>query len=163
EREASSDEIIQTLRPKLAGVPGINVYLQTPPSIRIGTISSKSAYQYTLQDADADELYDWAPRIEERLRQLDILQDVTNDLQLSGRQGNVEIDRDRARALGVTVSEIETALANAYASRQVSTIYAPTNQYQVILEVQPEFQQDPEALSRLYVTGTNGAQVPLGV
>ncbi len=161
ERSQGPDEIIQELRPKFAEILGIRVFLQNPPPIRIGGSLSKSQYQFTLQGADTEELYRMAPELEEKIRKLPGFQDVTSDLQLKNPQVKVGIDRDRAAALGVTPARIEDALYTAYGSRQVSTIYAPNNQYQVIMEVAPEHQLDPAALSSLYVRSESGALVPL--
>ena len=162
ERELSADEIIQELRPKLAKVPGINVYLQNPPSINVGGRTSKGQYQFTLQDADTKELYEYAPQVEEKIRQLSSLQDVTTDLQITSPQITVDIDRDKAQALGISPTQIESALYGAYGQRQVSTIYTSSNQYSVIMEVGAEYQTDPSALSLLYVKTTDNRQVPLG-
>jgi hydrophobic/amphiphilic exporter-1 (mainly G- bacteria), HAE1 family len=156
------EEVIADLRPKLAAVPGIRVYPQVLPTIRIGGQLTKAVYQYTLQDSDLQALYHWAPLLYDRLRQLPELQDVNTDLQITSPQVVVNIDRDKASALGVTVDQIESALGAAYGSRQVSTIYTPSNQYWVILELEPEFQRDPTALERLYVRSTAGRLVPLG-
>jgi len=155
------DEMIQRLRKEFAKVPGINVYLQNPPLIRIGGMLSKSLYQFTLQGPDLQELYHWAPLVQERLAKLDGFQDVTSDLLITSPQVTVEIDRDKSRALGVTAQQIENALYDAYGQRQVSTIYAPVNQYWVILELMPEYQRDPSALSQLYIHSTTGQLVPL--
>ena len=145
------DELMQKLRPVVAKVPGITVYMQNPPPIRIGGQLTKSQYQYTLQGPDTKELFTAAPKLEQELRKLPGLQDVTSDLQLKNPQVNVEIDRDKAAALGITAQQIEDALYTAYGSRQISTIYAPTNAYRVIMELKPEYQLDPQALSMLYV------------
>ena len=153
--------MIQRLRPKLANIPGLKVFLQNLPAIRIGGQLTKSQYQYTLQDADTQTLFAWAPRVEAKLRSLPGFQDVTSDLQITNPQVMVQIDRDKAASLGVTPEQIETALYNAYGSRQVSTIYTPTNEYQVIMELAPEFQQDANALSMLYVRSSTGNLVPL--
>jgi HAE1 family hydrophobic/amphiphilic exporter-1 len=155
------DKIIAELRPQLAAVPGIRVYPQVLPTIRIGGQLTKAVYQYTLQDADLQELYHWAPLLYDRLRQLPGLQDVNTDLQITSPQVVVDIDRNKAGALGVTVDQIESALGAAYGSRQVSTIYTSSNQYWVILEVDPRYQQDPSALTRLHVRSVNGRLVPL--
>jgi hydrophobic/amphiphilic exporter-1 (mainly G- bacteria), HAE1 family len=160
ERNLSADEVIQKLRSKLALVPGINVFLQNPPAIQIGGRVTKGQYQYTLQGADIKELYHWAPIVEGKLRDLPGLQDVTSDLQISNPEVWVEIDRDKALTLGISAEQMETALYNAYGSRQVSTIYAPTNQYQVIMEVEPQYQLDPSSLSMLYVRSASGRLVP---
>ena len=161
DRNQGPDEIIQELRPQFAKILGIRVFLQNPPPIRIGGSLSKSQYQFTLQGADTKELYEWAPKLEEKLRALPGLQDVTSDLQLKNPQVKVGIDRDRAATLGVTPARIEDALYTAYGSRQISTIYAPNNQYQVIMEVAPEHQLEPASLSSLYVRSEAGTLVPL--
>ena len=158
---ATPDEIIQRLRPKLAVVPGFRVFLQNIPTIRIGGQFSKTQYQFTLQNADTDELFQWTPVITERISKLPGFQDVTNDLQIANPQVNVEINRNRASALGVTAQQIENTLYNAYGQRQVSTIYTSSNQYWVILELDPKFQNDPSALSLIHVRAANGALVPL--
>jgi hydrophobic/amphiphilic exporter-1 (mainly G- bacteria), HAE1 family len=156
-----ADQVIRELTPKLAAIPGIRTYLQIPPVIRIGGRPTKTQYQFTLQGADIDALYDNAAKLEAKLRQNPKLQDVTTDLQIKNPQVSVQIDRDRAASLGVTVEQIEQALYDAYGSRQVSTIYTPNNQYWVILELLPEYQRDPAALGLLYVRSQKGALVPL--
>ncbi len=158
----SADEVMQRLRPKLQSIPGIKVYLQNLPTIRLGGVLTKSLYQFTLQDSDADQLYHWAPIIEDKIRALPGFQDVTSDLQIKNPQVVLDIDRDKASALGVTAQQIENALYDAYGQRQVSTIYTPTNEYWVILELQPKYQLDPSALSLLYVRSSTGSLVPLG-
>lgn len=160
ERALSADEVIQKLRTKVAQIPGINVFLQNPPAIQIGGRVTKGQYQYTLQGADIKELYHWAPLLEGKMLELPGLQDVTSDLQIKNPELWVDIDRDKALALGITAAQIETALYNAYGSRQVSTIYTPINQYQVILEVEPQYQLDPSSLSMLYVRSSSGRLVP---
>jgi HAE1 family hydrophobic/amphiphilic exporter-1 len=161
ERKKTPEELIEELRPKLSGVPGLRVFLQNLPPIRIGGMFTKSLYQYTLQGTDTDELYRFAPVIESKMRALPELQDVTSDLQIANPQVFVEINRDRASALGVTADQIQNALYSAYGSRQVSTIYTPSNEYWVILELQPQYQRDPTALSMLYVRASDGRLVPL--
>jgi len=161
ERDRSADEIIQDLRPKLATIPGIQVFLQNPPPIRIGGRLTKSQYQFTLQGADLDALYRYAPVLEARLRQIPGLEDVTSDLQIKNPQVNIEINRDKASLLGVTAQQIEDALSSAYSSRQISTIYAPNNSFQVILELEPQHQMEPAALAMLYIRSSKGALVPL--
>jgi hydrophobic/amphiphilic exporter-1 (mainly G- bacteria), HAE1 family len=161
ERRLSADELIQKLRPKLAGIPGIKVYLQNPPVIRVGGQLTKSPYQYTIQGPSIDELYHWAAIIETKLRNLTELQDVTSDLQIVSPQVVLDIDRNKATALGVTAQQIEDTLYSAYGSRQVSTIYAPNNEYQVILEVEPQYQRDPSSLAMLYTQSSNGRLIPL--
>ena len=157
----SADETIQELRPRLAPVPGIRVFMQNLPPIRIGGVLTKSQYQYTLTSPDIRELYDHAPRLEDRLRALSGFQDVTSDLQIRNPQVNVAINRDKASALGVSAQQVEDALQSAYGSRQISTIYAPNNQYQVIIEVLPEYQSEPSTLSLLYIRSSTGSLVPL--
>ncbi|MGA2192532.1 MAG: efflux RND transporter permease subunit [Nitrospirota bacterium] len=155
------DDIIQRLRPRLAQIPGINVFLQNLPPIRIGGQLTKSLYQLTLQDPDTAELYKYATLLNDKLTTVPELQDVTSDLQVTNPQVNVEIDRDKASALGVTAGQIEDALYSAYGARQVSTIFAPNNQYKVILEALPQFQMEPSALSKLYIRSSGGTLVPL--
>jgi len=161
ERDLHVDEVIQRLRGKLDQVPGIQAFLQNPPPIRIGGTLSKSQYQFTLQSPDTDELYRYAPILEERLRGLKELHDVTSDLAVENPQIDIEIQRDKAAALGVTAHQIEDALFSAYSSRQVSTIFAANNDYQVILELKPEYQRDPEAVQLLYVRSDSGRLIPL--
>ncbi|MGQ0579039.1 MAG: efflux RND transporter permease subunit [Betaproteobacteria bacterium] len=156
-----ADQIIEELRPKLTAIPGLKVYLQNLPLIRIGGRLSKSEFQYTLQDADTAELYHWAPRLQDRLRSMPDFQDVNSDLQITNPTVKVEIDRDKASTLGVSAEQIEDALYSAYGSRQVSTIFTPSNDYVVILELAPQYQASPEAMSLLYVRSSSGALVPL--
>jgi hydrophobic/amphiphilic exporter-1 (mainly G- bacteria), HAE1 family len=161
DRKLSVDQVIQSLRPKLAQVPGIQVFMQNPPPIRLEAQLSKSQYQFLLQSPDTKVLYESAADLEAKLRQLPQLLDVTSDLQLKNPQVNVKIDRDKATSLGISPQQIEDALYYAYGSRQVSTIYAPTNQYQVILELEPQYRADPMALGMLYVRSSTGVLVPL--
>jgi len=158
---AGVDEIIQELRAKLTGIPGFTVYPQKLPTIRIGGHLTKAAYQYTLQDADAADLYKWAPVLLDKVRGLPGFLDVNSDLQATSPQVLVEIDRDRASAMGVTASQIEAALNSAYGAPQVSTIFTPTNQYWVMMELLPRFKDDPDALGMLYIRSTSGKLVPL--
>jgi len=157
----SADEIVRQLQPQLATIPGIRTYLQVPPVIRIGGRNAKAQYQFTLQGADIAALYESAGRLEARLRTVPILQDVTTDLQIKNPQARVQIDRDRAARLGVTVQQIEEALYDAYGSRQVSTIYTDNNQYWVIQELLPEYQLDLSAMRLLYIRSQQGTLVPL--
>ncbi|MFN6566782.1 efflux RND transporter permease subunit [Dendronalium sp. ChiSLP03b] len=161
ERHLSADEVVQELRPKLSRVPGIKVFLQNPPAINVGGQQTKAQYQFALQSPNVQELYQYAPLLDEKLRTLSDLQDVNSDLQIKNPQVRVDINRDQASALGLTVNQIETALSNAYGTRQVSTIYAPDSQYQVIMGVEPEYQQNPNALDLLSVRTPNGQLVPL--
>ncbi len=161
ERKLNANQIIQELRPKFAQIPGINVYLQNPPLIRVGGMLTKALYQFSLQDTDTKELYHWSPILMNKIAAMtNVFQDVTSDLLVANPQVMVEIDRDKASALGVTAGQIENALYDAYGERQSSTIYTDINEYWVILEVEPQFQRDPDALGQLYITSsvtdTNG-------
>ncbi|HMG70074.1 MAG TPA: efflux RND transporter permease subunit [Gemmatimonadaceae bacterium] len=157
----TADEIVNELRPKLSGIPGINVFMQVPPAIQIGARSSKSLYQYTLQSPDIEALDSAAKRMEAKMRSITQIQDVTSDLQIANPQVIVDIDRDRAASLGVSAQQVESALYDAYGSRQVSTIYTPNNQYMVVMELLPQFQRDINALRMLYVRSDKGDLVPL--
>ena len=161
QRRLNADGVIQELRPKVSQVPGIMMFLQNPPPVRIGGQLTKAQYQFTLQSPDTEELYRVVPLMQEEMRKIPELQDVTNDLQITNPQVDVEIDRDKASAVGLTVQQIEDALYYAYGSRQVSTIYAPNNQYQVILELERQYQTNLSALSLLYIRSSNGSLVPL--
>ena len=161
QRSASADEVINGLRGKLNGIPGVRVFLTNPPAIRIGGTPGRSAYQYTLQGADTAELYEAAPRLEAELHHFPQLVDITSDLQLASPQVNVTLDRDRIGALGLTVDQVQTAMSGAYASSQVATIFAPTNQYSILMRVAPEFQDRPDALSALYLRSASGSLIPL--
>src|SRR5262249_17530361 len=142
----SAQQIIQDLRPKLAAVTGINAFPQLLPPIRIGGQLTKSQYQFTLQTPDTNELYQYAPKLETKLRNYrefrNLMQDVTSDLQVKNPQVNLDIDRDKASALGITANQIEDALYTAYGQRQISTIYAPNNAYRLITELQNQYQLD---------------------
>jgi HAE1 family hydrophobic/amphiphilic exporter-1 len=157
----TADEIVNELRPKLQGIPGMNVFMQVPPAIQIGARSAKSLYQYTLQSPDIVALDSAAKRMEARMRGIAQIQDVTSDLQIANPQVVVDIDRDRAASLGVNATQIESALYDAYGTRQVSTIYTPNNQYMVVMELLPQFQQDINALRMLYIRSDKGDLVPL--
>ena len=156
-----ADDVVRALRPKLANLIGVKAFLQNVPAIRIGGQLTKSPYQFVLQGASTELLYQWAPRIEQKLRSLPALVDLSSDLQIARPQVTVEIDRPKASALGVSAQQVETALNNAYGAKQVSTIYTATNQYWVILELDPRFQKDPSALPLLYVRSSTGALVPM--
>ena len=161
-RTSSADQIIARLRPQVAQVPGIRAFMVNRPPIQLGgSFGARSLYQFTLQDSDLDELYEWAPKFEAQMRTLPEIDDVSSDLQLRNPQVQVQIDRDKIGTLGLTVNQVETALYNAYGTRQVTQIYASNNQYQVILGVAPEFQRDPAALSLLYVRSKTGQLIPL--
>jgi HAE1 family hydrophobic/amphiphilic exporter-1 len=161
ERKMNPDEIIQALRPKLGSIPGIKVSLQNPPPIRLGGQITAGQYQYTLQDTDLSELYQWTDTLLARLRKLPGFEDVTSNLNNKSPVMALEIDRDKLASLGLSFGQVEDALQSAFSARQISTIYGATNQYQVILELAPEFQDDPNILARLHVRATGGALVPL--
>ena len=162
ERTRSVDQIIADLRPQVAKVPGVRVFMVNQPPINLGGQQGpRSTYQFTLQDTDTAELYKAAPLMEAKMKELAGIEDVNSDLRLNNPQIQIDMDRDRISSLGLTVNQVETALYNAYGTRQVSQIYAPNNQYQVILGVAPEFQSDPAALSMLYVRSSSGKLVPL--
>lgn len=161
ERDLSADQLIQVLRDKIASVPGITAYLQNIPSIRIGNLS-KSSYQFTLQSTDTAELYRWATLFTDELKKVPGFQDVTNDLQYTGPRLNIHLLRDKMAALGVNAEQVENTLAYAYGGQvQISTIYKPEDQYWVLIELDPEFQNNPDILSQLYVHSSNGNQIPL--
>jgi HAE1 family hydrophobic/amphiphilic exporter-1 len=155
------DQIIEELRPKLAVVPGIRAYMQNLPPIRIGGLLTKSLYQFTLQSPDTEELYPASQQLVAKLREIPGLLDVNSDLQIKNPQVNVVLDRDRASAVGVTAEQVEDALYTGYGARQISTIYTPNNQYRVIMELEPQYQGDPAALSLLYIRANGGQLVPL--
>ncbi len=155
------DQVIQELRPKLSAVPGIRVFMQNLPPIRIGGMLTKSQYQFTLQGTNTEELYRYATMLETKMKKLPELQDVTSDLQITNPQVNVKIDRDKASALGISAQQIEDSLSTAYSSLQISTIYAPNTEYKVIMELQPQYQMDPSVISMLYIHSSNGQLVPL--
>lgn len=154
-------DVIQQLRRQLAGIPGMAVFLQPVQNLRIGGRSSKSLYQYTVQGLDLEDLHRWADRLERALHGLPILQDVTSDLQLDSPQAYVHIDREKAAALGIGVDQVRSALYSAFGQRQVSTIYTPANDYDVLIELEPRYQQDDGALSRIHVRAAGGRLVPL--
>ena len=156
-----ADQVVRELRPKLANVMGAKIFLQNVPAIRIGGQLTQSPYQYVMRSANIEELYQWAPVIEQKLKTLPELVDISSDLQITRPEVTVEIEREKASALGVSAQSIEMALNNAYGARQVSTIYTATNQFWVILELAPRYQTDPSALPLLYVRSSTGALVPL--
>ena len=155
------DDVMQDLRRKLSVVPGANVYIQHRPQINVGGFRSKALYQLTLQSQSTDDLYDAANLMVAKLGGVREVSDASSDVQVSNPQIEVTIDRDKAAMLGVSASQIEDALGSAYGQRQVSTIMAPNNQYQVILELAPEYQRDPEALSSLYIRTQGGQLIQL--
>jgi hydrophobe/amphiphile efflux-1 (HAE1) family protein len=162
ERSLNADEVVRELNRKLAAIPGVNAFLQNPPVFNIGGRYAKLPYQYTLQDLDLNELQDVSNRMTAAMaNDPTFAGQVTSDLNLSTPAVNVNIDRDRAAALGINAMQIENALGAAYGGEQVSSIYAPSDQYQVILELLPQYQADASALSRLYVAAAGGTLVPL--
>jgi HAE1 family hydrophobic/amphiphilic exporter-1 len=161
ERKRSADDISRDINKAVAGIPNITVFVQNPPAISIGGLASKSLYQYTLQSGDITSLNSSARELERRLRALPGLTDVTSDLLIENPQVTVDIDREQAGQLGVSASEIENTLYDAFGQRQVSTIYTSTNEYWVVMELLPEYQQDVDALGKLWVRSTRGPLVPL--
>jgi HAE1 family hydrophobic/amphiphilic exporter-1 len=161
ERTLTADQVIEELRPKLAAVPGIRAYPTNPPAINIGGRMSRSLFQVTFQGSDTDELFTYAFQMEQKMRRMAELQDVSSDMQLKNPELHVEINRDQALSMDVTPLQIEDALYTAYGTRQVSTIYTPNNDYQVILELLPQYQRDRSSLSMLYIRSAQGQLVPL--
>ena len=162
QRKLNADEVIQEMSRKFSTVAGIQVFMQNPPPISIGGHHTKSQYQFTLQSPDLQTLYQASHVLESRIKQIPGLQNVTSDLQIASPQVDVQIDRDRASSLGISAGQVEQALYNAYGARQVSTIYTPTNQYWVIMELLPQYQRDLSALNMLYIHSSTGDLVPLG-
>ncbi|QKQ73357.1 efflux RND transporter permease subunit [Nostoc sp. TCL240-02] len=160
QRQLGADEIIQELRTKLATVPGIQVFLQNPPAIPIGAQQSTGLYQVALQSSDVKPLQEYVPQLVLKMKEMTELQDVNSDLQFAS-QIQIDIDRDKASTYGITAEQIENTLRSAYGSYQVSTIYAATNEYQVILELAPQYQEDINALLTLYINSSTGVAVPL--
>jgi hydrophobic/amphiphilic exporter-1 (mainly G- bacteria), HAE1 family len=161
QRALSVDQVIAELRPKLFSVPGMLAFLQNPPPITITGQESTSVYQLTLQSANLQEIYKWVPPLTAKMQTLPGFVDVNSDLQIQSPQLKLDIDRDRALSLGVTPQQIESALAASYGNQQVSTIFTPSNQYQVITEVEKRYQTSPDALAKLYVHSSQGPLVPL--
>ncbi|MEH2266349.1 efflux RND transporter permease subunit [Nostoc sp.] len=160
-RKLSADEIIQELTPKLRRTTGIKTFLRSPPAIPIGGQQTNSTYQFTLQSLNLQDLRQYVPKLVDKVKTLPGLRDVDSDLQLSTPQIQVQIDHNKAATLGITAELVQQTLSAAYGSSQVSTIYTPNDQFYVILEVKPEFQRDPSALSMLYVQSSTGKLVPL--
>jgi HAE1 family hydrophobic/amphiphilic exporter-1 len=161
EREAHVQQVIQELRAETSQVVGIRAYFQNPPTIQVGGRFARSQYQYTLQSTDTEELYHYAPLLAEKMTAMPGVRDVTTDLQLKNPEVKIEIDRDKASALGVSAEQVEDALYTAYGSREISTIYAPTNQYSVIMQLEPQYQTDPGVLDLLYVRSAHNQLVPI--
>ncbi|MEH2163687.1 MAG: efflux RND transporter permease subunit [Nostoc sp.] len=160
-RKLSADEIIQELTPKLRRVTGIKTFLRSPPAIPIGGQQTNSSYQFTLQSLNLQDLRQYVPKLVDKVKTLPGLRDVDSDLQLSTPQIQVQVDHNKAATVGITAELVQQTLSAAYGSSQVSTIYTPNDQFYVILEVKPEFQRDPSALSMLYVQSSTGKLIPL--
>jgi hydrophobic/amphiphilic exporter-1 (mainly G- bacteria), HAE1 family len=161
EREQSSEQIANRLRSKLSQIPGLNVFLTIPASINIGGRMSRSQYQISLQGPDTTELYKYAADMQEKMKEISGITDISSDLEMKNPQIEVDINRDKAAALGVSVNTIESTLYNAYGSKRISTIYSSSNTYSVIIELKPEFSRDMDSLASLYLTSSNGELVPL--
>ena len=161
ERGISAQQFINRMRPRLLDVGGMRVFMFPAQDVRAGGRQSNASYQFTLWDANLDELLQLVPRVVDRVQKIPELVDVTTDREQGGLQANVVIDRQAAARLGVKIQDIDNALNNAFAQRQISTIYSERNQYRVILEIDPQFQRDPSDLSRVYVVGSGNTQVPL--
>src|SRR5271168_307373 len=161
ERNDTAEEVVQRLRRKVAGVEGAKFFMQVPQNITVGGRLSRTQYQYTLTDTDDAELNHWAPILEGEMRKLPELQDVASDQQNAAPTMTINIDRDAAYRLGLNAALIDQTLYDAFGQRQVATIYTASTQYKVVLEVQPQFQSDPAALSKLYISSPGGVQVPL--
>src|SRR5271169_1990791 len=160
-RKISVDQVIARLRPKMAHVPGATLYFQGVQDLQIGGRQSNAQFQYTLSGENLNELYEWAPKLLQKLKTIPQLKDVNSDQQVSGLEENVIIDRDTASRLGITPSQIDNILYDAFGQRQISTIYRTLNQYHVVLEVDPKYQLTPDALQSVYIITSQGAQVPL--
>jgi multidrug efflux pump len=161
ERKVSAFQVVNRLRPKLAAIPGATLFLQPSQEIQIGGRLGNGSFQYTLIADNLKDLLYWAPLLESKLKQVRILQDVNTDLQNRGLATNLVIDRDTASRLGVSASAIDNILYDAFGQRQVSVMYEGINQYHVVMEVDPRFQQDPQALNNIYVPSSTGSPVPL--
>ena len=161
ERKETADQVINRLRPKLMREVGITLYLQAAQDLRVGGRSGRSQYQYTLQSSNLDELRDWSPKLVDKLNHTPGLQDVNTDQQARGLQETVVINRDAAARLGIQPQAVDNTLYSAFGQRQISVIYTQQNQYRVILETDPKFQEEATSLDKVYVTGTGGKQVPL--
>jgi HAE1 family hydrophobic/amphiphilic exporter-1 len=161
EHRMNVDDVMRELQTKLKKIPGIKVFLQNPPAIRIGGQQSKSLYQFTLSSPQTSQLYHYAQEFEQKMKDLPGLADVTSDMQIKNPQANVIVDRDQASVLGVTPQQVENALYSAYGQRLVSPIYTSNNEYWVVMDVQKQFQKDPNMLSDLYIHSSSGQLVPL--
>ena len=162
QRTMTANQIIRRLRPKVAAVPGVKFFMQAGQDISVGGRLSRTLYQYTLTATDSSELNHWAPIVEAAMKKLPELEDVASDQQVAAPHIGIEIDRDAASRVGVSPALIDQTLYDAFGQRQIANIYTSTSQYKVVLEVGREFQDDPNALSKLYVPGPNGVQIPIG-
>jgi multidrug efflux pump subunit AcrB len=163
QRSQTSDQVIAELRPKLAAIPGIMLFLQSVQDVRMGGRGARTQYQYTLQDANLAELNQWAPRVFDTLKALPELRDVASDQQTNALQLSLEVDRDIASSLGVSLQAVDGTLYDAFGQRQVATMYTQLNQYRVVLEAKPGLAGQPVALDNMYVHSQSGALVPLSV
>jgi multidrug efflux pump len=161
ERKASAEQVINRLRPKLARIPGATLYMQASQDIRVGGRGSNSQYQYTLQSDKLADLNEWAPKLLDKLKTLPLVLDANSDQQVHGLESRLIIDRATAARLGISPAAIDTTVYSAFGQRQVSTMYTGINQYHVVLEVLPEFQQNPASLNSIYVRATDGTPVPI--
>ncbi len=154
-------QVIEELRPKVSRFPGMRVFMTIPPAIRIGGRGSKSSYEFTVQGPDTKTLYAEAEKLQAEIARLPLIQDVTSDVQIKNPRVNLEIDRDKAAALQINASQIESALYSGYGPSWVSTIYAPTNQYKVMLELDPKYQAHADSISEIFLKSGTGQLVPL--
>ncbi|MCU1292620.1 MAG: multidrug transporter [Bryobacterales bacterium] len=161
ERKASADQVINRLRGKLSHIPGATLYMQAAQDIRIGGRGGNSQYQFTLQSDKLDDLNEWAPKLLAKLKTIPLVLDANSDQQIHGLESRLVIDRSTASRLGISPQDVDTTLYSAFGQRQVSTMYTGINQYHVILEVLPEFQQNPSSLNSIYVRANNGTAVPM--
>ena len=161
DQRGTMKQTIEGLRRAVRQVAGVNVFMRPVQNLQLGGRSSKAQYQYILQSVKADEIYEWATKLQERLRADAMFRDVTSDAQMRGLQAQLDIDRDRANTLGVSIDAVRSALFSAFGERQVSTIYLPTDTYQVIMEVAPSAKQDESALANIYVRSSSGTLVPM--
>jgi multidrug efflux pump subunit AcrB len=161
ERDASAQQVIQRLRPKVAQVPGAKFFMQAGQDVTVGGRLTQTEYQYTITDSDTGELNHWAPILQQEMQKAPELQDVASDQQIAAPHIAITIDRNAAYRLGLSLSLIDQTLYDAFGQRQIATIYTSSRQYKLILEVQPQFQDDPSALSRIYLTAPGGNRVPL--
>src|SRR5437870_1474383 len=161
ERDATASEIIRRLQPQVDQVAGIALYMQPGEDLTVESRVSRTQYQYTMEDADAQELATIAPKLVDKVRTLPQMRDVASDQQTNGLKADLVIDRDTASRLGILPADIDNTLYDAFGQRQVSTIFTQLNQYHVVLEVDPQFQQNPDSLKSIYVRSSSGQQVPL--